>query len=61
MDPLEKQGMRTRFATQEWVILGCVAARFLYRVFSVVLFGRWWGAGKPVVSCYPKSTYAGAR
>jgi len=22
---------------------------------------RWWGTGKLVVSCYPKSTYAGVR
>ncbi len=36
-------------------------APFLYRVSGALRFGRWWGAGKPVVSCYPKSTYAGAR
>src|SRR6266567_3022616 len=28
---------------------------------SVGVLGRWWGTGKLVVSCYPKSTYAGVR
>ncbi len=34
---------------------------FLYRLVRLACLGRWWGTGKLVVSCYPKSTYAGVR
>src|SRR5207247_9898396 len=34
---------------------------FLYRLVRFAFFGRRWGSGKLVVSCYPKSTYAGVR